>query len=94
MVASGNSFDTDKYATLSLISRDSIIYPSIPEYRRTKILPKVSYNSNNEPMIRLPSGLYGQLEITQGKRTSRTQGTNLLLSNFPLSLGKANVKIT
>ena len=93
IVASGNSFDTDKYATLSLISPTSLTYPKLPTNTRAKIIPKISFNTSNEMMMRLPSNLYGELEITQGKRTYKTSGTNFLLNTIPLSIWPASVKI-
>jgi rare lipoprotein A len=94
VVASGNSFDTDKYATLTLISRDSIVYPSITQYTRAKITPKITYNTSGEPMIRLQSSIYGQLEIRQWKKLYRAQWNHLLIEDLPLSLWNAWVKIS
>ncbi|GAB0174887.1 MAG: hypothetical protein HHAS10_07660 [Candidatus Altimarinota bacterium] len=93
VVASGNSFDTDKYVTLTLIGKDSLSYPNIPSSSRVKISPKLTYSPNGEPLIRLPKNIYAELKITQDKRMFQTQGNSLLLSNLPLSVGKAQVSI-
>lgn len=94
VVASGNSFDTDKYATLSLISPNSLVYPKLPEKTRARITPKITYSSLSDPIIRLPQGVYGELEIRQGKRLYTITGKHLLLNNLPLSVGNAYVKIS
>ncbi len=93
IVAKGNGFsETSQYATLALIDKNNLFYPSLP-MERYKVLPRISAIQDTKSII-LPDTLDGDIVISQWNDVFRTSGKTLLLSNTGLKPGKAHVQMS
>ncbi len=64
IVAKGNGFsETSQYATLALIDKNNLFYPSLPT-ERYKVLPRISTIQDTKSII-LPDTLAGDIVISQ-----------------------------
>jgi hypothetical protein len=93
VVASGNSFDTDQYATLSLISPASLSYPILPT-ERLRYTPRITSLMDKTPLLSLPKWVVGELQVTQWVKKYTTRGNLLLFEDLPFRIGEARVEIS
>jgi uncharacterized protein YkwD len=93
VIASGNSFDTDRYSTVSLIDDRNLSYPTLPE-SKYRLTPRIVTIEWSDPSIRLPAGIYGNMRITQWSKTTLSRWNTFILSDLPFSRGDARVHIS
>ncbi len=79
VIARGKSFNTDSYATLTLIDPESLTYPSFPT-EKLRLTPRIT-NIGNISSINLPENIFGELTLRNGKREFQTKGTTLILKD-------------
>lgn len=92
VIARWKSFNTDSYATLTLIDSENLEYPSLPT-KRVKLLPKIITNAD-ATSISLPDSVFGELIIKSWNKIFRTEWSTLLFENvlLPLWEGFAQIK--
>ena len=91
VIARGKSFNTDSYATISLIDPDMLSYPSLP-IEKFRATPKIMSTSDG-PIISLPENIYGEITIESKGQSFSTQGRTLLFKNFSLPVWPAIARI-
>lgn len=92
VIASGNSFETDRVSTLHLVSSTLITPPSLP-IATQKITPKIDTIAG-VPSLSLGSTLWGTLTLSQDTRSYSMGGTRFLFDTVSqLRSGKADVTI-
>jgi hypothetical protein len=92
IIARGKSFNTDKYAALSLIDGSSLVYPTIPTVRY-KFTPKISI-SDWVSYISIPEKITAELMIRQWESIFETKGKSLLFSGIKLKPGIASAEMS
>lgn len=92
IIASGNSFNTDKFSTLELIDRSTLVYPDLPSLL-SRISPRISMIWAL-PSIFLPANTWAELLLTQDGKIWKISGTSLVFDTSWLSLGKAQVNMS
>jgi hypothetical protein len=69
VIGKGKSFSTTTYATISLISEDSLQYPVLPK-KKVVWKPRLQYDTDfDRSHIDLPKDTFGIMKITQGSNT-------------------------
>ena len=91
VIARGKSFNTDSYATISLMDPDMLSYPSLP-IEKFRATPKIMSTSDG-PIISLPENIYGEITIESKGQSFSTQGRTLLFKNFSLPVWPAIARI-
>ena len=81
IIAKGKSFDTNKYATISLIGSNTISFPSLPT-ENYKISPKI-LQSDSIHSIKLPDNISAEMTLRQGNIKVKIEGKALI---FPRTL--------
>lgn len=83
VIARGKSFNTDAYATLTLIDSESLSYPSFPT-EKYRFIPRV-INIGSISSLSLPENIFGELKLIKGKNLFRAQGTPIVFKNTGLT---------
>lgn len=100
IISEGQGYKTDKYATISLVDKNTLVYPNLKSEKYTWN-PKITLTSMSEawsaifqrPSLMLPKNISGVLSLSQWSQKFRAEGNAFILENTSLSLWKAYIHI-
>jgi hypothetical protein len=92
VIAKGQGFNTEKFATIALVNKKNLFYPSLPT-ERYKIIPRIT-TSPGVPSIVLPDNLSADITLRQWDSIFQTSGKSLILSDTGLKVWRANIQIS
>jgi Lytic transglycolase/Cysteine-rich secretory protein family len=89
ILASWNSFSGVLPEKIRLIDPSRFSYPTLSTWSLTFSRPKPEVSISGIPLLRFPTGVWGTLDLQQGKKIDRLQWTTIDLSRTLLNTGSA-----